>query len=107
MNPKSVVEVILLHHVAMVVSKQQRYVIETLPNSINIDRKDASAAHSETKRSLSSPKARRTQDKQNPASSVNVCISVRLGSGYRAEEDEASLLLIGGHSPNAYLLRYP
>ena len=47
MNPKCVVEVILLPHVAMVVSKQHHYVVETLPISINIDRKEASAAHSE------------------------------------------------------------
>ena len=31
MNRKSVVEVVLLHHVAMVVSKQHHYVTETLP----------------------------------------------------------------------------
>ena len=31
MSPKSVVEVILLPHVAMVLSKQHHYVIKTLP----------------------------------------------------------------------------
>ena len=31
MNPECVVEVILLPHVAMVVSKQHHYVVETLP----------------------------------------------------------------------------
>ena len=50
MNPKSVVEVILVPHVAMVVSKQHHYVIETLPIPIkHIDRKEASAALSKTK----------------------------------------------------------
>ena len=48
-NPKSVVEVILPPHVAMVVSKQHHHIIETLPISVNIDRKEASAAHSKTK----------------------------------------------------------
>ena len=49
-NPESVVEVILLPHVAMVVSKQHHYVIETLPISIKyIDCKEATAAHSKTK----------------------------------------------------------
>ena len=47
MNPKSALEVMLLPHVAMVVSKQHHYVVETLPISINIDRKEASAAYSE------------------------------------------------------------
>ena len=50
MNPKSVVEVILFPHVAMVVSKQHHYVIEKLPTSIKyIDRKEASAAQSKSK----------------------------------------------------------
>ena len=49
MNRKPVVEVILLSHVAMVVSKQHHDVTETLPISINnIDCKEANAAHSKT-----------------------------------------------------------
>ena len=34
MKPKSVVEIILLPHIAMVVSKQHHHVTETLPTSI-------------------------------------------------------------------------
>ena len=50
MNPKSVVEVILLPHIAMLVSKQHHYVTETLPIYIKyIDRKEASPAKSKTK----------------------------------------------------------
>ena len=79
MNPKSVMEVILLPHVAMVVSKQHNYVIETLPLPIkHIDRNEASAALSKTNRDLSSPTARLTQDKHNPVSLVNACVSVRI-----------------------------
>ena len=48
MNPKSVVEVTLLPHVAMVVSKQQYDVTETLTISINNIYRKESAAHSKT-----------------------------------------------------------
>ena len=51
MNPESVMEVILLPHVAMVVSKQHHYAIETA-NNLYIKytgHKEASAAQSKTK----------------------------------------------------------
>ena len=174
MNPKSVMEVILLPHVAMVVSKQHNYVIETLPlpikcnghtintrltpslldlhhqstvdlrsylqiqlNRLRINQQchkyrrssldlrslqdlacysgfgahrsqRSNAALSKTNRGLSSPTARLTQDKHNPLSPVNACVSVRIvrvATGPGAGQDETSFLLRGGHSPNAYLLR--
>ena len=41
---------VVLPHVAMVLSKQHHYVIKTIPISVKyIDRKEASAAHSNTK----------------------------------------------------------
>ena len=50
MNPRFVVEVELLPHVAMVLSKQHHYVVKLIPISVKyIDRKEASAAHSNTK----------------------------------------------------------